>query len=140
MPVVAFILYKVAWKPILAALESRESKIRKSLEAQGRSPEELARLDATRRESIEKTENEAREIVARAREASAEAASELADKAQTRVEAVSTNAERDIVAILGMEELSEEDKRTVERARKIQKFLSQPFFVAEQFTGLAGVR
>jgi len=45
---------------------------------------------------------------------------------------------QDIIAILGMDELSEEDRRTVERARKIQKFLSQPFFVAEQFTGMAG--
>jgi len=45
---------------------------------------------------------------------------------------------QDIIAILGMEELSDEDKLTVMRARKIQKFLSQPFFVAEQFTGRAG--
>lgn len=45
---------------------------------------------------------------------------------------------QDIIAILGMEELSEEDKALVARARKIQKFLSQPFFVAEQFTGRAG--
>ncbi len=45
---------------------------------------------------------------------------------------------QDIIAILGMDELSEEDKLTVARARKIQKFLSQPFFVAEQFTGLKG--
>ena len=45
---------------------------------------------------------------------------------------------QDIIAILGMDELSEEDKETVNRARKIQKFLSQPFFVAEQFSGLAG--
>jgi len=45
---------------------------------------------------------------------------------------------QDIIAILGMEELSDEDKLTVARARKIQKFLSQPFFVAEQFTGSAG--
>ncbi|HEX9664445.1 MAG TPA: F0F1 ATP synthase subunit beta, partial [Patescibacteria group bacterium] len=45
---------------------------------------------------------------------------------------------QDIIAILGMEELSDEDKLTVARARKIQKFLSQPFFVAEAFTGLAG--
>ena len=45
---------------------------------------------------------------------------------------------QDIIAILGMEELSEEDKLTVQRARKIQKFLSQPFFVASQFTGLEG--
>jgi F-type H+-transporting ATPase subunit beta len=44
----------------------------------------------------------------------------------------------DIIAILGMEELSDEDKLTVSRARKIQKFLSQPFFVAEQFTGAEG--
>ncbi|MBI2483515.1 F0F1 ATP synthase subunit beta [Candidatus Uhrbacteria bacterium] len=45
---------------------------------------------------------------------------------------------QDIIAILGMEELSDEDKRTVARARKIQKFLSQPFFVAETFTGVGG--
>ena len=46
---------------------------------------------------------------------------------------------QDIIAILGMDELSEEDRLTVDRARKIQKFLSQPFNVAEQFTGLKGV-
>ncbi len=46
---------------------------------------------------------------------------------------------RDIIAILGMEELSEEDKRAVARARRIQKFLSQPFHVAETFSGLPGV-
>lgn len=45
---------------------------------------------------------------------------------------------QDIIAILGIEELSEEDKLTVNRARKIQKFLSQPFFVAETFTGMPG--
>src|ERR671915_1338651 len=45
---------------------------------------------------------------------------------------------RDIIAILGMDELSEEDKLTVARARKIQRFLSQPFFVAEVFTGSSG--
>ena len=45
---------------------------------------------------------------------------------------------QDIIAILGMDELSEEDKLTVNRARKIQKFLSQPFFVAEQFSGVKG--
>jgi F-type H+-transporting ATPase subunit beta len=46
---------------------------------------------------------------------------------------------QDIIAILGMDELSEEDKLTVARARKIQRFLSQPFFVAEVFTGTPGV-
>ncbi len=45
---------------------------------------------------------------------------------------------QDIIAILGMDELSEEDRLTVERARKIQKFLSQPFHVAQQFTGIPG--
>jgi len=45
---------------------------------------------------------------------------------------------KDIIAILGMDELSEEDKLTVSRARKIEKFLSQPFFVAEIFTGSSG--
>jgi F-type H+-transporting ATPase subunit beta len=45
---------------------------------------------------------------------------------------------QDIIAILGMEELSEEDKLIVARARRMQRFLSQPFFVAEQFTGSTG--
>ena len=45
---------------------------------------------------------------------------------------------RDIIAILGIDELSEEDKLIVARARKIQRFLSQPFFVAEAFTGRQG--
>ena len=45
---------------------------------------------------------------------------------------------QDIIAILGIDELSEDDKLTVSRARKMQKFLSQPFFVAQQFTGLDG--
>lgn len=45
---------------------------------------------------------------------------------------------QDIIAILGMDELSEEDKLVVQRARKVQRFLSQPFFVAEQFTGMKG--
>ena len=45
---------------------------------------------------------------------------------------------QDIIAILGMDELSEEDKLVVGRARRVQKFLSQPFFVAEQFTGIPG--
>jgi F-type H+-transporting ATPase subunit beta len=45
---------------------------------------------------------------------------------------------QDIIAILGMDELGEDDKILVQRARKIQKFLSQPFFVAEQFTGIKG--
>jgi F-type H+-transporting ATPase subunit beta len=46
---------------------------------------------------------------------------------------------QDIIAILGMDELSDEDKLVVHRARRVQRFLSQPFFVAEQFTGLKGV-
>jgi F-type H+-transporting ATPase subunit beta len=45
---------------------------------------------------------------------------------------------QDIIAILGIDELSEDDKLTVTRARKLQRFLSQPFFVAEQFTGFKG--
>jgi F-type H+-transporting ATPase subunit beta len=45
---------------------------------------------------------------------------------------------QDIIAILGMDELSEEDKLTVARARKVERFLSQPFFVAEVFTGSPG--
>ena len=45
---------------------------------------------------------------------------------------------QDIIAILGMDELSDEDKLIVGRARRVQRFLSQPFFVAQQFTGLDG--
>src|SRR5207244_12077272 len=46
---------------------------------------------------------------------------------------------QDIIAILGLDELSEEDRVTVARARKVQKYLSQPFFVGEVFTGLKGI-
>jgi F-type H+-transporting ATPase subunit beta len=46
---------------------------------------------------------------------------------------------QDIIAILGLDELSEEDRVTVDRARKIQRFLSQPFFVGEKFTGMKGI-
>ena len=49
------------------------------------------------------------------------------------------NELQDIIAILGMDELSDEDKKTVARARKIQRFLAQPTHVAEKFTGLPGV-
>ena len=49
------------------------------------------------------------------------------------------NEFQDIIAILGMDELSDEDRLTVQRARKIQKFLSQPFYVAEKFTGTGGI-
>ncbi|MEX0601370.1 MAG: F0F1 ATP synthase subunit beta, partial [Rhodothermales bacterium] len=45
---------------------------------------------------------------------------------------------QDIIAILGMDELSDEDKLVVQRARRAQRFMSQPFFVAQQFTGLEG--
>ncbi|MFT6763143.1 MAG: F-type H+-transporting ATPase subunit beta, partial [Candidatus Aldehydirespiratoraceae bacterium] len=45
---------------------------------------------------------------------------------------------QDIIAILGLDELSEEDRQTVSRARKVERFLSQPFFVAKVFTGLDG--
>jgi F-type H+-transporting ATPase subunit beta len=48
------------------------------------------------------------------------------------------NELQDIIAILGMEELSEEDKQVVHRARRVQRFLSQPFHTAEQFTGIPG--
>ncbi len=60
--------------------------------------------------------------------------------AQRVVQILQRNKElQDIISILGMEELSDEDRITVNRARKVQRFLSQPFHVAEQFTGLPGV-
>ena len=62
------------------------------------------------------------------------------DCAQRVIQILQRNAElQDIIAILGMDELSEEDKLTVNRARRVQRFLSQPFAVAEQFTGVPGV-
>ena len=62
------------------------------------------------------------------------------DTAQQVVQILQRNKElQDIISILGIEELSEEDRITVNRARKVQRFLSQPFHVAEQFTGLPGV-
>ena len=62
------------------------------------------------------------------------------DTAQRVKQILQRNQElQDIIAILGMDELSAEDKTTVNRARRVQRFLSQPFFVAEQFTGVPGV-
>jgi len=62
------------------------------------------------------------------------------DTAQRVKQILQRNKElQDIIAILGMDELSEEDKQTVNRARRVQRFLSQPFSVAEQFTGVPGV-
>ncbi len=66
---------------------------------------------------------------------------DAADRAATEVQRVlqTYKSLQDIIAILGMDELSEDDKLAVARARKIQRFLSQPFFVAEVFTGSPGV-
>ncbi|MDR3252383.1 MAG: F0F1 ATP synthase subunit beta [Tannerella sp.] len=62
------------------------------------------------------------------------------DTAQRIKQILQRNKElQDIISILGMEELSDDDRATVNRARRVQRFLSQPFFVAEQFTGVAGV-
>ena len=62
------------------------------------------------------------------------------DTAQRVKQILQRNKElQDIISILGMDELSDEDKTTVNRARRVQRFLSQPFFVAEQFTGVPGV-
>ena len=62
------------------------------------------------------------------------------DTAQRVKQILQRNKElQDIISILGMDELSDEDKLTVNRARRVQRFLSQPFFVAEQFTGVPGV-
>ncbi|MDR3251917.1 MAG: F0F1 ATP synthase subunit beta [Tannerella sp.] len=62
------------------------------------------------------------------------------DTAQRIKQILQRNRElQDIISILGMEELSDEDRLTVNRARRVQRFLSQPFFVAEQFTGVPGV-
>ena len=62
------------------------------------------------------------------------------DTAQRVKQILQRNKElQDIIAILGMEELSDEDRLTVNRARRVQRFLSQPFTVAEQFTGVQGV-
>ncbi len=62
------------------------------------------------------------------------------DTAQRVKQILQRNKElQDIISILGMDELSDEDKITVNRARRVQRFLSQPFFVAEQFTGIPGV-
>ena len=62
------------------------------------------------------------------------------DTAQRVKQILQRNKElQDIITILGMDELSDEDRLTVNRARKVQRFLSQPFSVAEQFTGIPGV-
>ncbi|MDG1950311.1 MAG: F0F1 ATP synthase subunit beta, partial [bacterium] len=62
---------------------------------------------------------------------------EIADRVRTTLQKYKEL--QDVIAILGMDELSDEDKLTVERARKMEKFFTQSFFVAEQFTGKPGV-
>jgi len=94
--VVAAILYKVAWKPILSALESRETRIRTSLEDAERAKAELAQIEERRRTVLAETDTKARETIAKAEETATLAANELEQKARSKVEALFAEAERDI--------------------------------------------
>ncbi len=97
--IVAFVLYKVAWKPILAALDAREERIRTALDDAERAAEELAKIEETCESLKAEANAESKQIIARAREAAAEAASHVESKAGEKVAIMYENAERDISAM-----------------------------------------
>ena len=93
---VAFVLYKVAWKPILAGLEHREATIRKALEDAERARQELAGIEAQRRQTIVAADASAKEIVETARRAAVDAAAAIEQKAREEASILLENAQREI--------------------------------------------
>lgn len=97
--VVATILYKVAWKPILAALDAREERIRKSLDDAEQARVQLEEMEATRKRMVVDAEEETKTLIAKARDAAAEAADGIERRAGEKVQIMYENAERDIEAM-----------------------------------------
>lgn len=97
--IVAFILHKVAWKPILAGLDAREQRIRDSLEEAQRVKLALAEIEQSRQALHEETQRECRTLIAQAREAATAAAAQVDKTAHERVKVLYENAERDIAAL-----------------------------------------
>jgi len=92
----AFVLYKAAWKPILAALDKREQDIRKAVEDAEKVRTELENLEASRARIITEADNQARDIVDKARAAAAEAARAIEEKAREEAQILLDNARREI--------------------------------------------
>ncbi len=97
--IVATLLYKVAWKPILSALESREGRIRNALTDAKKAKEELEQIEQTRTQMIADTDRQTKEMIARAREDAAKAAAQVEASAHEKVKILYENAERDIEAM-----------------------------------------
>jgi F-type H+-transporting ATPase subunit b len=94
--IVAAVLYKVAWKPILAGLERREASIRKALEDAERARQELAGIEEQRRRTIDEADAKAKEIVEIARRAALDAAGAIEQKAREESQILLENAQREI--------------------------------------------
>jgi F-type H+-transporting ATPase subunit b len=97
--IVAFVLHKVAWKPILAALDSREGRIQKALDDAERASEELHKIEETCEALKSEAASESKQIIAKARDAAAEAASHVEAKTTEKVAIMYENATRDIEAM-----------------------------------------
>lgn len=94
--IVALVLYKLAWKPILQGLDDREEKIRKSIEDAEKIQQSMNELDAKRQEQIAEADSKAKKIVVDARKAAVEAAGVIEAKARSQAEIMSENAAREI--------------------------------------------
>jgi F-type H+-transporting ATPase subunit b len=97
--VVAFVLYKIAWKPILAALDAREDRIRQSVGEADRLRAELAALDDKRRAMLAEVETRTQQLIAEARAGAAHAAENVERRSVEKVKILYENAERDITAM-----------------------------------------
>ncbi len=97
--IVAALLYKIAWKPILSGLEAREEKIRKSVDDAEAARKALEDIEQTRSKIIADTEKETKGMIANARDEAAKAASQVEANAHEKVKIMYENAERDIDAL-----------------------------------------
>lgn len=96
--IVCFVLYKVAWKPILAALEKREETIRQAQADAERIKKELLQIEESRMQKMLEAEAKAKELIGQAREAATQAAQAIESKAQEQSKLMVENAEREIEA------------------------------------------
>ena len=94
----AVILYKVAWKPILNALDQREKDIQKAMDEAARTRDELARIDETRKGILAEADAKAKEVVDAARRAAADASQTIEAKAREEAQILIQNAQREITA------------------------------------------
>lgn len=92
----AVVLYKVAWKPILAALDKREENIRQALEESRKTREEYARIEERRKQLIDEADARAKDIVTQARQAAMEATAVIENKAREEAQILLENAQREL--------------------------------------------